>query len=274
MDVGISSGCKNSHPDEIPFTFNRCQIRQMIQAMRRGALANLPVSASVAAYGSVLGMLAAQKGLTWLQLLAMNLSVFAGSAQFVMVEMWSPPLPVAEMMLAVLIINLRYLLIGASLDPLFRGKSLAHKAGIMHLVADENWAVTMAAYRSGGATTGFLLGGGICLCSVWSMGTLLGHQLGAWVAQPERFALDFAFVAVFTALTVSMWRGKADIAPWLTAALLAVIAEWWLPGKWYIVIGGIGGALVPTLQAVLTPHEEAAAPPPKSTHSKSIMKDR
>ena len=167
-----------------------------------------------------------------------------------MVEMWAPPLPVLEMTLAVMIINMRYLLIGASLNPLFHGKSLLQKAGIMHLVADENWAVTMAAYRDGGATTSFLLGGGICLCSVWSMGTLLGHQLGALVVQPERFALDFAFVAVFTALTVSMWRGKSDIAPWITAALLAVIAERWLTGKWYIVIGGIGGALLPALQSV------------------------
>ncbi len=232
----------------------------MIDDMRKGALANLPVGASVAAYGSVLGMLAAQKGLTWTQLLAMNLSVFAGSAQFVMVEMWAPPLPVVEMVLAVLIINMRYLLIGASLHPLFQGKSLAHKAGVMHLVADENWAVTMAAFRRNGATTGFLLGGGICLCSVWSMGTLLGHRLGAVVTQPERFALDFAFVAVFTALTVSMWRGKGDIAPWVTAALLAVAAERWLPGKWYIVIGGIGGALIPAIQGMLRSREKRRTP--------------
>ena len=228
----------------------------MIEEMRKGAMANLPIGASVAAYGSVLGMLAAQKELTWFQLLTMNLTVFAGSAQFVMVEMWVPPLPVVEMVLAVLIINMRYLLIGASLHPLFLGKSLAHKAGVMHLVADENWAVTMATHRRSVATTGFLLGGGICLCSVWSLGTLLGHRLGAVVNQPERFALDFAFVAVFTALTVGMWRGKSDIAPWVTAAVLAVAAERWLPGKWYIVIGGIGGALIPAVQGMLRSREQ------------------
>jgi predicted branched-subunit amino acid permease len=234
----------------------------MIEDIRRGAMANLPVAASVAAYGSVLGMLAAQKGITWGQLLAMNLSVFAGSAQFVMVEMWVPPLPVVEMTVAVLIINLRYLLIGASLHPLFEGKSLAQRAGVMHLVADENWAVTMAAYRSGGASSAFLLGGGICLCSVWSMGTLLGHRLGAMVAQPERFALDFAFVAVFTALTVSLWRGRTDILPWLTAALLAIAAEHWLPGKWYIVIGGVGGAWVSVMQAASSGNRVACGPSP------------
>jgi 4-azaleucine resistance transporter AzlC len=173
----------------------------------------------------------------------MNLSVFAGSAQFVMVEMWTPPLPIVEIVLAVLVINLRYLLIGASLNPLFRGTSTGHKALMMHLVADENWAVTMAAHRRGGASTGFLFGGGLCLVSVWCLGTLAGHRLGSLVRNPEAFALDFAFVAVFTALTVSLWRGRSDLIPWVVAAALAVVADRLLPGKWYIVIGGVGGAL-------------------------------
>lgn len=216
--------------------------------MQKGAVANLPVGASVAAYGSVLGMLAAQKGVTWIQLLLMNLTIFAGSAQFVMVEMWAPPLPIIEMTLAVLVINMRYLLIGASLNPLFQGRSTIHKAGVMHFVADENWAVTMAAYRQRGATTGFLLGGGIFLVFIWSFGTLLGHRLGAVIQNPEVFALDFAFIAVFTALTVSIWRGKTDAAPWVAAALLAVVSEKLLPGKWYILIGGIGGAVVSAIQ--------------------------
>ena len=90
------------------------------QQMQKGALANLPVAASVVAYGSVLGVLAAQKDVSWIQLLVMNVSVFAGSAQFVMVDMWAPQLPILEMIFAVLVINLRYLLIGASLNPVFQ----------------------------------------------------------------------------------------------------------------------------------------------------------
>ncbi|WP_022667548.1 AzlC family ABC transporter permease [Desulfospira joergensenii] len=211
-----------------------------------GFAANLPVAASVAAYGSVLGVLAAQKSLLWTELLFMNLSIFAGSAQFVMVDMWSPPLPVLEITLAVLVINLRYLLIGASLRPVFQGKSLWHKLSVMHLVADENWAVTMAAHQRGGTNTLYLLGGGICVCTAWCAGTLLGHRLGAVISNPETYALDFAFIAVFTALAFNMWKGKQNILPWLAAALLAVIAEKLLPGKWYILIGGVGGALIQT----------------------------
>ncbi len=209
-----------------------------------GVIKNLPVAASVAAYGSILGVLAAQKGIGWFQLLLMNLTVFAGSAQFVMVEMWIAPLPILEITLAVLIINLRYLLIGASLNPLFRGTGLPHKMAMMHLVADENWAITMAEHRAGTATTWFLLGGGVCVLTAWCMGTLTGHRLGAVIQHPEAYALDFVFVAVFTALTVSLWRGGRDALPWLTAGLLSVVADQWLPGKWYIVAGGIGGALM------------------------------
>jgi 4-azaleucine resistance transporter AzlC len=226
------------------------------QDLREGFIANLVVAASVAAYGSVLGLMAAQKGLTWYQLLVMNLSVFAGSAQFVMVDMWLPPLPVLEIILAVLVINMRYLLIGASLNPLFQGTSLGHKFLFMHLVADENWAMTMARYFRQQTTTWFLLGGGLCVQSAWCLGTLLGHRLGAVITNPDRYGLDFSFVAVFTALVFSFWKGRQDALPWLAAAFVAAISEMITPGKWYIIFGGVAGALTAALQQ---PAEEARA---------------
>lgn len=219
----------------------------MSERIRAGFVANFPVAASVAAYGSVLGILAVQKSIGWGELLLMNLSIFAGSAQFVMVDMWMPVLPVTEIIMAVVAINMRYLLVGASLNPVFQGKTMRHKFAMMHLVADENWAVTMAAHRNGGTSTHFLFGGGLCVLLAWCLGTMAGHRLGAVISNPEAYALDFAFVAVFTALAVSLWQGKKDILPWLVAAVLATAAEKILPGKWYIVIGGLGGALVPAI---------------------------
>ena len=85
------------------------------------------------------------------------------------------------------------------------------------------------------------------LASVWCCGTLVGHRLGAVISDPAVFALDFAFVAVFTALAISLWRGKADILPWIIAALAAILADQLLPGKWYVAIGGICGALASAL---------------------------
>jgi len=219
----------------------------------RGATANLPMAASVAAYGSVLGVLAAQKGLNWLDLMFMNSAVFAGSAQFVMVDMWTHPLPIVEMALAVLVINLRYLLIGASLEPLFAGRTLWCKIFMMHLVADENWAITMAEQRRGKASVAFLFGGGVTIYLSWSCGTLAGMLGGGFIAHPEVFALDFAFTAVFTALAVGLWQGKKDLVPWLVAGGLALLTHHYLPGKWYIVIGGLAGALTAMLGPLNAP---------------------
>ena len=227
--------------------------RQRLAELRAGFIACLVVSASVGAYGSVLGLLAAKKGMAWGQLLSMNLSVFAGSAQFVAVEMWRPPLPVLGIILAVLVINMRYLLITASLQPLFSGYSLLHKLLFIHLVADENWAITMARLQKEPVSIYFLLGGGLCVQMAWCAGTMCGHQLGAVIERPELYGLDFAFVAVFTALVFSFWHGRSDLLPWLTAGVLAIVAEKFLPGKWYILAGGIAGALVAAFQPVHDP---------------------
>ena len=213
----------------------------------RGAAANIPLAISAITYGGVLGVLSAQKGVTWAEMSAMNILMFAGSAQFVMVDMWQAPLSVVAISMAVFIINLRYLLIGASLQPVFAGHSLYRKALFMHLVADENWAVTIAQHRKSGADPLFLFGGGLLLICAWSLGTLSGNILGSFISHPEKYALDFAFTAVFAALTLSLWRGKGDIAPWGVSIILALICEKILPGKWYIVVGGIGGAIASAL---------------------------
>jgi 4-azaleucine resistance transporter AzlC len=229
----------------------------MNREFKLGFTANLPVAASVAAYGSVLGVLAAQQGVSWLQLVMMNLAIFAGSAQFVLMDMWSPPLPVFEMVLAVAVINLRYLLIGASLQPVFKGHPIGHTLGMLHFTADENWAITMAARRKGAAGPWHLFGGGVCMALAWGCGTLGGLFFGAAIANPEAYALDFAFTAVFLALALGLWRGKGDIIPWTAAVGLAVISEHYIPGKWYILIGGLGGAIAAMF--LPAPQEEAGS---------------
>ncbi|SCY78744.1 AzlC family ABC transporter permease [Desulfoluna spongiiphila] len=214
----------------------------------KGCKDALPVSVSVLAYGSVLGVLAARKGLSLTQLAVMNTAIFAGTAQFVMVEMWQDHLPLIEMTLAVLVMNLRYLLVGASLRSLFTGKTLMEKLVFMHLVTDESWAMTMAAQRRGEASVGHLFGGGVCVYLFWSAGTLGGHAMGAAIAHPEAFALDFALIAVFLALVVGLWRGaRSDLFPWIVAAAASIACAKLLPGKWYILAGGICGSLAAVL---------------------------
>jgi predicted branched-subunit amino acid permease len=210
----------------------------------KGFYANIPVGFSVMAYGLVLGILAGNKDVTLFELIFMNLATFAGSAEFLMVELWNDPLPFVQILIAVFAVNLRYLLVGASLTPLFKGKSVLHKATMMHLVADENWAVTMSRLKNEKITPYFLLGGGICLLIFWTVGTLSGHQFGALISNPYSLALDFVIIIIFTGLAMSFYEGKSSILPWVVAGAMAYLFFILIPGKWYIVLGGLSGSLV------------------------------
>ena len=214
----------------------------------KGFSATIPVGLSVCAYGLVLGVLAYSKGVTFFQLFAMDLITFAGSAQLLMVELWRDPLPFSEILFAVFAINLRYLLIGASLTPLFKNTSIFEKMALMHLVADENWAVTMSRLKEEKITPYFLFGGGICLVIFWLLSTLGGHTFGFIVSNPYSVGLDFVIIIIFTALVASFYDGKYSIFPWIVAAVFSYFSFLFIPGKWYIVTGGLTGALVYSFQ--------------------------
>lgn len=215
----------------------------MKNELRDGFIANLPIGLSVFAYGSVLGVLCTQKGIALYELMLMNIFIFAGSAQFVMVDMWSSSLDIIGITLAALMMNLRYFLIGASLNPLFLNGTKRQKFQYIHFATDESWAITMDRLKKEELTPLFLFGGGLCIFFTWFTGTLLGYNLGEFISNPSTYGLDFAFVAIFTALTVNMYKGNSDLIPWTLAALTAVLCEHYLPGKFYIVIGAIVGSL-------------------------------
>lgn len=211
-----------------------------------GARACIPVVISVAAYGVVWGVLARGAGLSLFEVMLMSGLVFAGSAQFVALDLWTTTpasLPIGPLILAALIINLRYLLLTATLRPLFRPDQQWTGALMMGIVSDETWAMTVAEMAKGRGTIGFLLGGGVLAYVCWLATTMLGHTLGSAIEDPRTYGLDFAFTATFLALLLGMWKGRGDIVPWLVAALAAIISARLIPGSWYILIGGIVGSL-------------------------------
>lgn len=212
--------------------------------MPHGLRLSLPVAVSVAAYGLVWGVLAGQAGMSVAEVAAMSAFVFAGASQFVALELWAPLPPVWSLVAAALAVNLRFVLMTATLRPVFG--HLPKRAALwrMHFIADENWAIGMAETARGRDGASAMIAGGILLWFTWMTTTLGGRVLGSGLDDPARWGLDFAFVAVFLALLVSLWRGLGDLLPWLVAGGVAVAASLLVPGKWYIILGGLAGSLI------------------------------
>jgi 4-azaleucine resistance transporter AzlC len=225
-----------TQPSEEPVAFD-------LKGGVAGARRVLPIALSVCAYGLVFGVLAQQARLSLLEVLLMSGLVFAGSAQLIVLSLWAMPLPIAAILLTTLIVNLRNLLLGAAISPWFSRLPPLKTYTSIFFLADENWALTMGEFAQGKRNAAFLLGSGLVLYVAWVGSTVIGRTLGDVVHDPASFGLDFAFTAVFLSLLVGLWKGKADLIAWVAAAIVAVAAAHVLPGKWYILLGGLAGSV-------------------------------
>ncbi len=224
-----------------------------------GARLFLPVAVSIAAYGLVWGVLAGQAGLSPLEVVLMSAFVYAGASQFVAVDLWTPgALPIGTIVIAVGIVNLRMLLMSATLRPLFAGVPRWRALAMMFLVTDEQWALTIGEMRRGRGSVAFMAGVGVLAWIAWVASTLMGRLLGAVIADPATYGLDFAFVATFIALLLGMWRGRGDLVPWLVGGLLAIVTARYVPGQWYVIAGGLGGSLAGAIAEQRGRHAHAA----------------
>ena len=204
----------------------------------------LPVAISIASYGVVWGVLAGQAGLSLIEVLLMSGLVFAGASQFVALDMWTTgSLPIVPIILAVGIVNLRLMLMSATLRPLVAHQPAHRGLAAMFFVSDEQWAMTMSELRKGRGSLAFMLGTGVLSWVSWVGSTVAGRALGAFIDDPTAYGLDFAFTATFLALLLGMWKGRGDLVPWFVGALVAIATAQLIEGNWYIIAGGLVGSL-------------------------------
>jgi 4-azaleucine resistance transporter AzlC len=216
--------------------------------LRRGFIRTLPVAGGVAMFGAVFGLLAGQKGIGLVETGLMSALVFAGASQMLALELWDRPVPALTIILAAAIINARYLMMTAALKPWLSRLSPARAYGSLFFTADENWAISIAEMRTGGTDAAFYLGSGLALWIFWLASSLLGRGFGALLPEPATLGLDFIGPAVFLALATALWRGRGDALPWTIAGATSLAAAWFLPGAWYLVLGGLAGSLVGALR--------------------------
>src|SRR6266700_7687588 len=235
MQKANLSESNNTTSDKITFTLSGALL---------GARRTIPLAISGFTIGFVFGVLAHQAKLSIVDAMLMSGLVYAGASQFVALSLWTAiPFPVTTIILTTFIVNMRHLLMGASLRPWFANLSPWKVYASVFFMVDESWALTMSDFAKGGRDAGFLFGSGFILYVAWVSSAVIGRTVGAWIQNPVQWGLDFAFTAVFTALLVGMWKGKSNLLPLAVAAIVAVAAAHWLPGKWYILLGGIAGSV-------------------------------
>jgi 4-azaleucine resistance transporter AzlC len=214
----------------------------------RQATTAMPV---MALFGLAYGAFAAQKGLSFLEASLMTALMFAGASQFVATEIWSHPMSaaaIATLCIVTGIINMRFLLITASLRPWLGSLPARQTYPAMAVLTEPGWLIALRYRAEGGADAGTVAGSGFVLWIVWIAGSMAGHLVGSLVADPRRYGLDIIMPVFFTVILVPLWRGARRAAPWAVAGIAALLAARYLPGSWYLIIGAVAGAATGALQ--------------------------
>lgn len=210
-----------------------------------GARAMVPLMPGLAAFGMAFGAAAAQKGLTLAEACLSSGLVFAGLAQMVALEGWTTHWTLASLLalgLLTLTINMRHVLMAASLRPWFAGLPAWQCYASLLVLADNNWAASMRYRTEGGSDAGYFVGSGALTWVVWVVATAAGHVVGGGVPDPKAIGIDLVVPAFFIAMLLPNWRGKREAVGWGTAAATSIVASYVLPGWWFIIIGSLAGA--------------------------------
>jgi len=219
---------------------------------RAGFLLILPAALACVPFALILGAMAAQKGLSPLEMALMSTLVFAGGSQFVAVDLWTHPAPWLALGFAAFLVNLRFVLMTASLAGKlghFRGWE---RAVIVFFMADENWAVAERRAAERLLTWPFLLGMIPFFYVNWLAWTVLGTAIGSAFQNPAAYGFDFAFTAMFLALAVGFWNGARTGIVMAVSAVVAALVSIAIEGPWYVIAGAFAGMAA----AVLMPQTE------------------
>jgi branched chain amino acid efflux pump len=225
---------------------------------REGVADIAPVLVAAVPIGLLWGTLAVAKGMTALEAGLTSVSVFAGAAQYVAIDLWREPAPWLLLSATVLIVNIRHVLMGASLARHMGAIPSGWRAPLMFLMADENWAFSERRALTRPLTPSYYLGLGLPMIITWTTSSVIGAVVGRNLGDPAVYGFDFAFSALFIGILAGFWKGPRTGAVLGASAIVAAAAKLTVAGAWYIVLGGIAGVLV---AAALHAEEEAEALP-------------
>lgn len=222
-----------------------------------GVRAELPILLGVAPFGMIYGALAMTAGLPVAMAQAMSSVVFAGSAQFIAVQLIAGGAPALVLLLTTFVVNIRHMLYSASVAPYLHGLRPGWKWLLAYLLTDEAYAIAILHYQQAGEVHApgtlspshhvtvspsyrhyYLLGAGLALWTIWQICTAIGIFLGA--AVPPSWGLDFALPLTFIALLAPVLKDRPAVVAALVAGVVALIGAGW-PYKLGLVAAALAG---------------------------------
>ncbi|MBE4906711.1 AzlC family ABC transporter permease [Bacillus luteolus] len=210
---------------------------------REGVQAGVSIGLGYMPIALTFGLIAKSTGLSVSETILMSLLVFAGASQYIALSLLAVGTGVFEIILTTFIVNIRHLLMSASLNEKVEDDHPGKKALYAFGVTDETFSVS--AIKEGTVSTGYMFGVIIIAYSSWVINSGIGHVIGSSLPQTLQESMSVALYAMFVGLLVpSMKKHKKVIVLAGAAAICNTLFSQFLSTGWAIVLATLVAAVV------------------------------
>ena len=205
--------------------------------VKRSFLDTLPVMAGYLFLGTGFGMLLHSKGYSILCAAAMSIFIYAGSMQYLAVDLLSGGASLIAAAITTLMVNARHLFYGISMIDKYKGCGW-RKPYLIFALTDETYSLNCggAPEDVSDSKTYFFLVSLFNQC-YWVTGSMLGVLVGS-ILPVSTEGIDFALTALFVTVFVEQWKSTGDHIPAMIGVLASVLC---------LLLFGAGNFLIPAM---------------------------
>jgi 4-azaleucine resistance transporter AzlC len=221
--------------------------RDSSQMVRKALYDALPIVVGYLPMGAAYAILARQAGMSLFATVLMSLIVFAGASQFIAVGLLSAGATGLEVVATTLFVNLRHVLMSASLSPFFSSAPRGSLPFVAWGVTDETFAISIGPHMEGEADHRYSLVLHYTSYAAWVSGSFLGALAGSMVPAALQSSLEFALYSMFVGLVILQVTDRLHMAVAAASALMATLFSGFMGGTWHIITAAILGATLGSL---------------------------
>lgn len=183
----------------------------------------IPVMAGYLSLGIAFGLLLQSIGYGPIWALLMSLFIYAGSAQFLAVELLAAGATLPQVALLTFLLNFRHLFYGLSMIEKYRGCGI-RKLYLIFGLTDETYALLTGYKTPAGLTDqNYYLAVTAMNHLYWMTGSVLGAVAGS-VIPFDTTGIDFAMTALFAVLVVEQWKTNKNHIPAILGFAITIAA--------------------------------------------------
>ena len=210
---------------------------------KKALTAALPVMYSYLIIGMGFGMVVQSRGYGALWAGAMSVFIYAGSMQFVALELMTSGASLLTAAITTVMVNLRHVFYGLSMVDKYKSTG-ACKPYLIYALSDETYSLVCnpPELLPGEERVFYLLVTAMDQ-SCWVLGSILGGLLGAALPFSTE-GVDFALTALFVSVVVEQWLSSKDHTPALLGLGLSLLClllfgpdQFLLPAMVLILLG-------------------------------------